>query len=233
MSATALQHATSDSGMRIPAREIEIAVTERLAAMLDDPLTLIGAAWLDVQPDQIRELSDAAARLAATVRSRSHVPVRQLIYRRAGRSLRHRDQLRWRSAGDNARREPVEGAPANLQLRADVRLTRTGKMMRLVTPDGGAAAAGPDPALLRLLAKAHRWWHMLRTEPIDVTRLAEREGVAPAYLTRVLRLAFLSPEVTARIIAGQQSAVLTVASLTLPDAVSPNWLAQRRVLPTD
>lgn len=124
----------------------------------------------------------------------------------------------------------VEGAPVTLPLRADVRLNRTGRMMRLITPDGGAAAAGPDGALLRLLAKAHRRWRMLRAEPIDVKRLAEREGVVPAYLTRVMRLAFLSSEVTAAIIAGRQSAALTVASLTLPDAIEPTWPAQRRSL---
>ena len=216
--------------MRIPAREIEIAVTERVAAMLDDPLTLIGAAWLDVQPDQIRELNDAATRLAATVRSRSHVSVRQLITRVAVDRVGIGIECDGGELAAMLGVCRVERAPATLQLRADVRLTRTGKMMRLVTPDGGAAGASPDPALLRLLAKAHRWWRMLRTEPIDVTRLAEREGVAPAYLTRVLRLAFLSPEVTVAVLAGRQSAALTVASLTLPDAVDASWAVQRRAL---
>lgn len=73
---------------------------------------------------------------------------------------------------------------------------------------------------------------MLRTGEIDVTRLAEQEGVTPSYLTRVVRLAFLSPRVVQAVILGTLRADIDGASLTTADAIAGPWSAQEaRLLP--
>src|SRR6478752_3020170 len=41
-----LHHGDAETGMRIPAREIETLVTDRLAQTFDDPLALAANAWL-------------------------------------------------------------------------------------------------------------------------------------------------------------------------------------------
>ena len=61
----------------------------------------------------------------------------------------------------------------------------------------------------RLIVKARNWWQRLQQErgPM-VSTIAEQEGVNHSYVTRVLRLAFLSPQIVEAIIAS-----------FLPDAV--------------
>ena len=198
--------------MRIPAREIETAVAERLAAELDDPLALLGTAEFDLSAAELPALTGRAAELAATIRCRDAATISQLVrqVRVDGSGIELTCGAAALAGLLNARR--AADAPATLLLRADVRLTRTGRMMRLVTPDGSAISSRTDASLPRLLARAHRWWRILGSEPVDVTRLAEREGVVPAYIPRVLRLAFLSPEVTRALVAGKQR---------------PRWMSQR------
>ncbi|MBB4155646.1 hypothetical protein GGQ80_003571 [Sphingomonas jinjuensis] len=117
----------------------------------------------------------------------------------------------------------TEGAPAQLQLHAAVRLTRTGKAMRLIHGDGRGVAATPNPSLVRLLVKAHRWWKIMREGEVDLSTLGAQEGVAPAYITRVMRLAFLSPRTTAAILSGATVSNLDVATLTKKGAVTSQW----------
>lgn len=44
--------------------------------------------------------------------------------------------------------------------------------------------------------------------------------MTPAYLTRVLRLAFLAPDITEAILAGSQPAALSVHRLTLGEGIA-------------
>jgi hypothetical protein len=54
---------------------------------------------------------------------------------------------------------------------------------------GRHAAARTDNALVKALARAFRWKRMLESgEFATIAELAEREGIAPSYMTRVLRL---------------------------------------------
>ncbi len=102
--------------------------------------------------------------------------------------------------------------------------------MRPIQDNGAPATATLNPSLIKLLIKARRWWATLREGEVDIKTLAAREGVQAPYLTRVLRLAFLSPAVVDAILSGRQSATATVTELTLGSGVDPNWAAQREQL---
>ena len=52
----------------------------------------------------------------------------------------------------------------------------------------------------------------------------------PAYLTRVVRLAFLSPAVTTAILKGGVRAEVTTTTITATDAVPGCWKAQARAM---
>ena len=65
---------------------------------------------------------------------------------------------------------------------------------------------------------------------MDVSAIGRREGVSAAYVTRIVRLAFLVPAVTEGILMGKLRADVDVATLTATDAVSPMWDAQRAAL---
>jgi site-specific DNA recombinase len=192
----ALHEATSDMGMRIPPREIETVVAERIALLFDDPVEIMATAWLDVPADDYGALTLRARELAARIRQREYALIRELV--REVRVERGRITVTCDAAivAEVLGTTCVDGAPADIALHCDVRLTRSGRALRLIENSGTSASAEPNAALVRLIAQAHRLWGILRSERIDVTRLAEREAMLSSYLTRVLRLAFLSPAVT-------------------------------------
>jgi hypothetical protein len=117
-------------------------------------------------------------------------------------------------------------APDTITLTDQARLTRSGCAMRLVQGDGQAASASPDRSLVKALLQARRWWSELRHGGIDITRLAEREKVSPAYATRIVRLAFLSPQVAEAILAGRKCANVAAKTLTLEAPPAASWKEQ-------
>ena len=100
--------------------------------------------------------------------------------------------------------------------------------MRLVQDNGQQLVPVLHQSLIRLLLKARGWWAQLKDGDIDIKRLAARTGVSPAYVTRVVRLAFLSPVVVEEILAGTISHGIDAAALTATDAVPGCWAEQKR-----
>ena len=92
-------------------------------------------------------------------------------------------------------------------------------------------ATGPDPALVKAVVRAHRWWEQLMSGAAAGTGdIAKAEGVARSYVSRVLRLAFLDPEITHRILHGRQPANLTAWRLIDDRTLPLLWADQRQVL---
>jgi hypothetical protein len=80
-----------------------------------------------------------------------------------------------------------------------------------------------DSTLVKALGRAFRWKRMLESgEFTTITELAERENLALTYMTRVLRLSLLSPEVVEMILEGQQGPGMTLAALLEPLPVEWN-----------
>ena len=57
-----------------------------------------------------------------------------------------------------------------------------------------------------------------------IAELAEREGIAPSYMTRVLRLTLLAPDVVEAILHGRQAPEVTLARVLEP--FSAEWDGQ-------
>jgi site-specific DNA recombinase len=226
----ALQQATSGTGLRIPAREIETLATGRVRQLLGQPLELVATASLDAQVHQLADLHAGCARLADKVMER-HSPVLAAIIVKV--------RVEPSAITVTCNIAPIaaalgiavaEGGPATLDLTCSARLTRSGRALRLVHDDGATTQGTPDRSLVRLLVQARRWWAVLREGQTSLAELAGREGVTPSYMTRVLRLAFLAPAVTEAILAGRQRAGVTTASLTLEGTLSPDWQVQMAAL---
>jgi hypothetical protein len=67
----------------------------------------------------------------------------------------------------------------------------------VITPDGRTERPRPrvDSALVKALARAHRWHRMLESgECGSITELAAAEKIDRSYLCRVLRLTLLAPD---------------------------------------
>ena len=77
----------------------------------------------------------------------------------------------------------------------------------MVTPDGAPWAPRPrvDNAMVKALARAFRWRKMLDTGVhATLEDLARAKGVAPSYVSRVLRLTLLAPDIVEAILDGRQ-----------------------------
>lgn len=98
---------------------------------------------------------------------------------------------------------------AQITLECPLNLRRRGVEMRMVVTDA-AHYREPDPGLVRLILKAHRYLDMLTDgENQTIIGVAARQKVAPADISRILPLAFLSPSLTDDILAGTQPVGLT------------------------
>ena len=83
--------------------------------------------------------------------------------------------------------------------------------------EGAAESRRTDSALVKALARAFRWKRMLESgEYATIAELAGREGIAPSYMTRVLRLTLLAPKVVERILDGRAGPDVTLARLLEP-----------------
>ena len=84
-------------------------------------------------------------------------------------------------------------------------------------PEGTAEPRRTDSTLVKALARAFRWKRMLESgEFATIGELAEREGIAPSYMTRVLRLTLLAPDIVDAILDGKQGPEVTLARVLEP-----------------
>lgn len=95
-------------------------------------------------------------------------------------------------------------------------------------PSGESAPrARFDNTMIKAMARAFRWQRLLDSgEFATIAELAEREGIASSYMTRVLRLTLLAPDIVEAILDGKQDPRVTLARLMKQLAVE--WNRQRR-----
>ena len=116
--------------------------------------------------------------------------------------------------------------PDAVTLNVPFRIVKRGGRKEMRLPEGTSLPRQADSALLKALARAFRWKRMLESGEFATTaELAEREGIAPSYLTRVLRLTLLAPELVEAILDGTQGPEVTLARLREPFAL--DWNEQR------
>ena len=87
----------------------------------------------------------------------------------------------------------------------------------MVLPAGAPAQRKTDNTIVKALAHAFRWKRMLESgEFTTMAELAKREGIAASYMTRVLQLTLLAPDIVEAILDGRQGAEITLAQLLEP-----------------
>jgi DNA invertase Pin-like site-specific DNA recombinase len=216
--------------IRMPAHDIEQLVCSELAKLLGAPLNLLARCRIDVAPSQLATVLETCGTLAIGAGKRNRALVRALTERVAV----HPDAVEIAMV-PAALAELLElPRPANvttLDHRIAVRLTRTGRALRLVDDSGSPAAEGtPDETLARLVVRARTWWATLEQTGQTVTELAASECVTASYLTRVLRLAFLSPDIVSAVVSGSMRAGIDASQLFCAGAISTDWTEQHRAL---
>jgi hypothetical protein len=85
----------------------------------------------------------------------------------------------------------------------------------VVMPDGAEWAPQPRVDHAMVKAQAFRWQKMLDTgEYRTLEDLARAKGVAPSYVSRVLRLTLLAPKIVVAILEGRQPAALQLDDMS-------------------
>ena len=110
-------------------------------------------------------------------------------------------------------------------------LQRGGRKQILSPP--GTVPWSPTPrvdgALVKAVVRAHRWRHMLESgEYSSSAELAKAEKVNDSYLSRILRLTLIAPDIIEAILSGRQPRTLQLDDLLKP--LPAAWEGQRSEL---
>ena len=230
----AAHHGTSGNApsLRIPARDIERLVASEVAGLFRDPIVLAARCGLCLPPPRMAAIVQQCERLAMTVGS-DDIRLRELIAK-----VRLRDhtiviEVVIAGIARLLSLDPPAETEATIQIQCAVQLARTGRAVRLVQPGGGLAVQDyPDRTVVRLIARARAWWAVLAAGEADIKALASTEQLSPSYVTRVVRLAFLAPEVVEAALRGGLRGSIDGAALLATDAVPESWNEQaQRFLP--
>jgi hypothetical protein len=118
-----------------------------------------------------------------------------------------------------------------LVLTIAARLKRCGSELRFVVPAGSEDDLPPrsNAALIKATARAHVWKEkLLSGDAASIRVLAQEESLPERYVSRILRLAFLAPDIVEAILDGHQPPDLDLDRLL--KGVPLSWDQQRRVL---
>ena len=115
--------------------------------------------------------------------------------------------------------------PDTVTLHVPFRIVKRGGRKEMQMPEGAAQLRRTDNTLVKALARAFRWKRMLESgEFATIAELAEREGIATSYMTRILRLTQLEPGIIEAVLDGTQFADLTLKTAT--QHFPGEWTAQ-------
>lgn len=102
--------------------------------------------------------------------------------------------------------------PETMTLHVPFRIVKRGGRKEMQLPHGVRLDRRMDNTLVKALARAFRWKRLLESGKFaTVSEFAEREGIAPSYMTRVLRLTLLAPDIIEAILDGNQGLEVTPA----------------------
>jgi hypothetical protein len=117
-----------------------------------------------------------------------------------------------------------------LVVRIPMRFQRRGGRKRIVAPGGSqivpASKPQPDGTLLKALARAWRWQRMLDERVYtSVSEICDTENISKSYVSRILRLALLAPDIIEMILEGRSDQALMLEQLERP--LPACWSEQR------
>ena len=117
-----------------------------------------------------------------------------------------------------------------LVVRIPMRLGRQRGRKRILAPDGSELTPPtkpqPDGVLVKALARAWRWQKLLdRGVYSSVTEIAEAEKISKSYVSRILRLALLAPDIVEAILGGWADQRVMLERLERP--LPMGWEEQR------
>ena len=113
-----------------------------------------------------------------------------------------------------------------------VSFLQRGGRKQILSPAGAAPwspAPRVDSALVKAVVRAHRWRQMIESGKYGSSaELAKAEKVNDSYLSRILRLTLIAPDIIETILTGRQPTTLQLDELLKP--LPAAWSQQRAKL---
>ena len=104
---------------------------------------------------------------------------------------------------------------------------RGGEKLVIAAPGAPKITPPKDDALLTTVVKAFRWKRMLANGEVgSMQEIADKEGVRPSYVGRVMDLCLLAPDIVAAVLDGKQPDGLTLRDLMA--GIPLAWPDQRK-----
>ena len=125
----------------------------------------------------------------------------------------------------------AKAIPETITIHVPFRIVKRGGRKEMILPPGSRQPSKIDNTMVKALARAFRWKRMLESGHFaTIGDLASKEGIAPSYMTRVMRMTLLAPEIIEAIVEGRQGPEVTLAGLLEPVALE--WEQQHQVFPS-
>ena len=225
----------ASDGQRIPAASIESLVIGHIRHFLIDPAAVVESCGVTEdtairQARLVREAKNLASALGDLTAPDLRTRLATLVNR--VQVLRDRVEI----ALDRSALLSLDGGAGTIPmdpivLTVEARLSRTGIGKRMVLGDG-TEPDRPDPALIRLITRAHAIrQRLLDNAHLTLREIAAEEDVSDSYITRLLRLSWLAPDIIAAILAGRQPPDLTARKLLgMYQHLPVGWPEQKKAL---
>ncbi len=121
------------------------------------------------------------------------------------------------------------GSHDSVTVRVPMTFRKRGGRKQVIAPDGhpswAPSRARIDNTMIKALARAFRWRRMLESgRYATIDELARAEKINASYVSRILRLTLLAPDIVEAILDGRQASEMTLPMLMGPLPVE--WAAQ-------
>jgi hypothetical protein len=228
-----------EGGFRIPAKELETAITKAISDFLENGIRVVealelGKAAPGVVKSAVETASDAAKCFRVDMLESARDRLRSLIHRATVHPGRLCIEIKsltlsqtFLGLGSRDDHDPDD----TIQIEVPIELKRRGATTKLVIRSATADTKSPDPNLIELVARAHRWLDDLAEGRMtSVREIARRDGLDEGDVSRFLPLAFLAPDIVEAILDGRQPVELTAEKLKRIGTLPHGWDDQRRLL---
>ena len=203
-----------DGTLRLPAVELERAVLDGINGLLRDESRVLGAMGCAEATQCQLALRQAKA---FVIEERSVAKLQEVLLRAAVLPDRLELQIR------------LPGVGQVTAISVPTQRKRCGMAVRLIAK--GPGSREPDQKLVALVLRARSWFARLKSGKADsIEALAQAEGVTGSFVSRLLNVAFLAPDIVQRIAAGDHPPQLSAERLMRMGALPIDWAAQRMAL---
>lgn len=233
--------------IRIPAQDLENVVIDRIHLFLTSHQTFLDAfASNDLDANDQNTLMRAACKHVEAWPAAAPTARRQFLQAIVERvtvkdetiditinrcSLRDALLPTYAVASNDAFAQEESRARENaIVLTVDARLARCGLEVRLILA-GEETKGQPSrisQSLVKAIARGRHWYEQLVSlEKVKLTDLAAASGVNDRYASRILRSAFLAPDIVEAILDGRQPVGITLDKIL--DDLPLDWAKQRQI----